>query len=355
MGAVYLGKYPVLLGTGPNLIDFHSLFINCGGPETKFEGNEYEADLSPLGISNYVPGNSGKWAYSSTGVYLGNAKADYIATNQLSLDINGPDYYHTARIAPLYLNYYGLCMLNGNYKVKLHFAEIAFSDDQSYCNLGKRVFDVSIQHFHFVVDFKVYAHGFSTEQLLELLLGMCDCHIDALCSLEDGFPLSERSNRPRDLNCGNFKVTENAHLVSQKQFSDFSLGKRVFDVSIQGFKYLKDFNIAKEAGGVGKGITREFNVNVTESTLEIHLSWAGKGTNAIPIIGVYGPLISAITVTPKLLGLKTGYFSLRQIKAATNNFDPANKIGEGGFGPVFKVNLIDYNHLKQYEVLKHWG
>ncbi|KAL5132553.1 putative LRR receptor-like serine/threonine-protein kinase [Glycine soja] len=291
-----------MLDVWANLVQenpIHSLFINCGGPETKFEGNEYEADLSPFGISNYVPGNSGKWAYSSTGVYLGNDKADYIATNQFSLDINGPDYYHTARIAPLYLNYYGLCMLNGNYKVKLHFAEIAFSDDHSYSNLGKRV----------------------------------------------------------------------------------------FDVSIQGFKYLKDFNIAKEAGGVGKGITREFNVNVTESTLEIHLSWAGKGTNAIPIRGVYGPLISAITVTPnfkvyahgfstgtivgivagacvivilmlfalwkmgflcqkdqtdqELLGLKTGYFSLRQIKAATNNFDPANKIGEGGFGPVFKGVLSD--------------
>ncbi|KAL2331313.1 hypothetical protein Fmac_018894 [Flemingia macrophylla] len=275
---------------------FHSLFINCGGPTIKYEGNEYEADPNLRGISNYVPSDSGKWAYSSTGVYLGNEKADYVAK---TLNMNGPEYYQTARMAPVYLNYYGLCMLNGNYKVKLHFADIVFSND----------------------------HDFS------------------------------------------------------------SLGKRVFDVSIQGIKYLKDFNIVEEAGGVGKGITREFNVDVKNNTLVIHLSWAGKGTNAIPVRGVYGPLISAITVTPnfkvirhglttrttigivagacaivililfalwkmgflcvkdqtdqELVGLKTGYFSLRQIKAATDNFDPANKIGEGGFGPVYKGVLSD--------------
>ncbi|KAK7324509.1 hypothetical protein VNO77_28114 [Canavalia gladiata] len=278
---------------------YHSLFINCGGSETKFEGNEYEDDSSLRGISTFVSSISGKWAYSSTGVYLGNEKADYVAKNQFSLNINGPEYYQTARMAPLYLNYYGLCMLNGNYKVKLHFAEISFSEDQKY--------------------------------------GI--------------------------------------------------VGKRIFDVSIQGFKYLKDFNIVEEAGGVGKGITKEFNVDVNDSTLEIHLSWAGKGTNAIPIRGVYGPLISAITVTPnfkvpshglstgaivgivvgscvlvmlillalwkmgflcgkdptdkELQDLKTGYFSLRQIKAATDNFDLANKIGEGGFGPVYKGVLSD--------------
>lgn len=39
----------------------------------------------------------------------------------------------------------------------------------------------------------------------------------------------------------------------------------------------------------------------------------------------------------RALELQTGYFSLRQIKAATHNFDSANKIGEGGFGPVYKV------------------
>lgn len=42
----------------------------------------------------------------------------------------------------------------------------------------------------------------------------------------------------------------------------------------------------------------------------------------------------------RALDLQTGHFRLRQIKAATNNFDPANKIGEGGFGPVYKVSIL---------------
>lgn len=37
------------------------------------------------------------------------------------------------------------------------------------------------------------------------------------------------------------------------------------------------------------------------------------------------------------LELQTVAFTLKQIRAATNNFDVANKIGEGGFGPVYKV------------------
>lgn len=39
------------------------------------------------------------------------------------------------------------------------------------------------------------------------------------------------------------------------------------------------------------------------------------------------------------LELVTGYFSYKQIKTATKNFDIANKIGEGGFGPVYKVQI----------------
>ncbi|XP_021833846.1 probable leucine-rich repeat receptor-like serine/threonine-protein kinase At3g14840, partial [Prunus avium] len=43
----------------------------------------------------------------------------------------------------------------------------------------------------------------------------------------------------------------------------------------------------------------------------------------------------------KGVDLQTGKFSFRRLKDATNNFDKANKIGEGGFGSVYKGLLSD--------------
>ncbi|KAK4728031.1 hypothetical protein R3W88_032948 [Solanum pinnatisectum] len=286
----------------PTETKYTSLFINCGGPRTSFEGNDYEGDTTDRGPS-YFSSHSDRWAFSSSGVYVGLQEASYIAKNTFSLDVSGPDFYNTARLAPNSLKYYGLCLRGGSYRVRLHFAEIMFSNDSTYS----------------------------------------------------------------------------------------SLGRRIFDVAIQGRVVLRDFNIMEEANGVGKVITKDFANVTVSSTLEIHLYWTGKGTNAIPDRGVYGPLISAITVTPnfkvdtgsglpvgvvigiviasivvvllvlfalwkkgifggknnqeelelRALDLQTGHFRLRQIRAATNNFDPANKIGEGGFGPVYKGVLAD--------------
>ncbi|KAG8657885.1 hypothetical protein MANES_03G091900v8 [Manihot esculenta] len=282
--------------------EYHSLFINCGGQKMSSENNEYEEDLSPVGPSAFIS-VAEKWAYSSTGLYVGDDSASFVSRTSLGPNATGAGLYESARLAPQSLKYYGLCMRQGSYKVKLHFAETMFSNDDTFN----------------------------------------------------------------------------------------STGRRIFDVSIQGNVVLEDFNIMEKAGGAGIGHDEEFdNIFVNDSTLVIHLYWLGKGTNAIPFRGVYGPLISAITVTPNFnvddggglsvgaiigivassclvivlilivlrlkgylggkdledkelrgLDLQTGYFTLRQIKHATNNFDAANKIGEGGFGPVYKGVLSD--------------
>ena len=121
----------------------HSLFINCGGEKINFEGNEYEGDIIPDGRSQFVSSISEEWGYSSTGVFMGKDDTPYTAQKTFSLNVTG--IYETARVAPLSLRYYGLCLRKGSYKVKLHFAEIMFSNDQTFSSLGRRIFNVSIQ------------------------------------------------------------------------------------------------------------------------------------------------------------------------------------------------------------------
>mgnify|MGYP004715843911 CR=1 len=40
-----------------------------------------------------------------------------------------------------------------------------------------------------------------------------------------------------------------------------------------------------------------------------------------------------------------GVLNFQQIKAGTNSFDPKNKIGQGGFGDVYKVRYMHQNDL----------
>jgi hypothetical protein len=57
------------------------------------------------------------------------------------------------------------------------------------------------------------------------------------------------------------------------------------------------FNIEDQVGSAEKPLVKQvLNVSVTNNMLEIRFYFAGKGTTRIPNRGVYGPIISAISV-----------------------------------------------------------
>jgi len=59
--------------------------------------------------------------------------------------MNDSGIFTSARLSPLSLTYYASCLANGNYTVKLFFAEIVLRDNRSFYSLGKRIFDIYIQ------------------------------------------------------------------------------------------------------------------------------------------------------------------------------------------------------------------
>ncbi|XP_057860034.2 probable LRR receptor-like serine/threonine-protein kinase At1g56130 isoform X2 [Cryptomeria japonica] len=293
--------------------------INCGGSQmTSQLNNVYESDNEILDAASfYVSSDTQKWGVSNTGNFLDSSAQNFTESSQSQFtNTLDTELYQTARLSPSSLRYYGLGLENGQYTVKLQFAEIDILDTPSWK----------------------------------------------------------------------------------------SLGKRIFDVSVQGNKVLTNFNIQKEAGGSFIAVDRSFKTNVTENFLEIHFFWTGKGTCCITKQGTYGPLISAISVTPdfnptvsnkppsksppkkiktgavigivfggvvavltclvfiilwrrkvrksleargqeqealKGIHTKPNIFSYADLKNATNDFHEENKLGQGGFGTVHKGILPD--------------
>uniref|UniRef100_A0A0E0DP07 non-specific serine/threonine protein kinase n=1 Tax=Oryza meridionalis TaxID=40149 RepID=A0A0E0DP07_9ORYZ len=215
---------------------------------------------------------------------------------------------------------------------------------------------------------------------------------------------------------------ENGNYTVLLQFAEFSytetptwqsLGRRVFDIYVQGALKEKNFDIRKTAGGKSfTAVNRSYTATVSKNFIEIHLFWAGKGTCCVPTQGHYGPTISALSITPNftptvrngvpkrrskagaIAGITIGalvlgvvslfgifllvkkrrtiaqqqeelynlagqpdVFSNTELKLATDNFSYQNIIGEGGYGPVYKGKLPDGRVIavKQLSETSHQG
>ncbi|XP_019196516.1 PREDICTED: probable LRR receptor-like serine/threonine-protein kinase At1g56140 [Ipomoea nil] len=310
---------------------YSSFAIKCGGQEiTSSNQIVYERDNETLGPATHYMTSTGRWAVSNVGLSSDSNSPKYTTssssqfTNTLDSEL-----FQTARLSAGSLRYYGLGLENGNYTVTLQFAE---------------------------------------------------------------------------------SVILNSNPPSWK-----TLGRRMFNIYIQGNLKEKDFDIKNLAGGSLRGLSRQYKVQVSENHMDIHLFWAGKGTCCVPSQGTYGPLISAISATPDfvptvsnqppsekkknrtgmIVGIVVGVgvvsflsvfavycfvqrrkrqdtyddeeflgmdakpytFSYADLKAGTSDFSPSNKLGEGGFGPVYKGTLDDGRNVavKQLSVASHQG
>ncbi|TQD98668.1 hypothetical protein C1H46_015725 [Malus baccata] len=292
-----------------------SFSINCGGQQmTGNDGILYESDDSELGLATFSVTDN--WAVSNVDSLSDHTSSVNKTLAQVTGTDGTPKLFQTSRMSTGSLRYYGLGLKNGLYTVTLHFAETVYES----------------------------------------------------------------------------RTSQNWQ----------SLGRRVFDIYIQGTQRTKDFDISKEAGGVNRAVVRKFNVNVLENYLEIHLFWAGKGTCCIPNYGDYGPLIAAVHAASDFtkksntglivgiailvgvvslllifailymrrkksekeddedilgLGPRPYTFSYVELRTATEDFNPSNKLGEGGYGPVYKGTLSDGRvvAVKQLSVSSHQG
>ena len=127
---------------------------------------KYEDDEDPAGAAKFVH-VSENWGFSSTGHFwdITPTQDNYVATNVSILTANESELYTKARLSPLSFTYYARCLANGNYTVKLHFAEIIFRDNRSFSSLGRRIFDIYVQVFNHIY-FSLYV---IVEDLIELL------------------------------------------------------------------------------------------------------------------------------------------------------------------------------------------
>ncbi|KAK1277843.1 putative LRR receptor-like serine/threonine-protein kinase [Acorus gramineus] len=310
---------------------FYSFAINCGGKTIQgSDGTLFDSETENLGAASYYVTDTKRWAVSNVGTYSNSPNETFVLYNLAHFDNTlDSELFQSARQSPSSLRYYGLGLQKGNYTVSLQFAELLFD------------------------------------------------------------------NPPWTIN-----------------------GRRVFDIYIQGNRVEKDFDIQKEAGRTFRAVKKDFIASVSNTVLEIHFFWAGKGTYSVPHSGEYGPLISVISATPQdfkgtgpnlppsthlakkakarlvagiiipigivalvlifgtilwrrkqrmlreaedeeLLGTgaRPNTFSYAELRISTEDFSDSNKLGEGGFGRVYKGKLADGREVavKQLSVASHQG
>ncbi|KAL0407103.1 UNVERIFIED_CONTAM: putative LRR receptor-like serine/threonine-protein kinase [Sesamum latifolium] len=274
--------------------------VKCGGLQiTSSDQIVYETDNAALGLATYYMTRTSRWAVSNVGLPADSRNPAFRSssssqfTNTLDSEL-----FQTARISAGSLRYYGLGLENGNYTVRLQFAEIQIEGTRTWKSVGRRVFDIYIQGNLELKDFDPKRAGKGTCCVPDQ--GTYGPLISAISATSDFVPTiannpPARNKSQTGLIAGIVIAVAAASLLSLAAVYYF----------LQRRKRQKNFEDEEFLG----------------------------------------------------IDVRTYTFTYAELRTATDDFNLANKLGEGGFGPVYKGTLADGRvvAVKQLSAASHQG
>ncbi|XP_038974986.1 probable LRR receptor-like serine/threonine-protein kinase At1g56130 isoform X1 [Phoenix dactylifera] len=312
---------------------YSSFAIECGGSKTitASDGTVYEIDNATLTTASYYVTDTTKWGVSSVGSFADSSGANYII-NSLSQFQNTLDseLFQTARLSPSSLRYYGIGLQNGNYTVKLQFAETTYPNPPTWKSAGRRVFDIYIQGALKEKDFDIRKEAGGS----------------SFIAVVKEFTVPVTKNF---LELHFFWAGKGTCCVPMQGY----YGASVSAISVSPYDFTPTVP--------NKLPTQSSTKKHTGLIVGIVAAFAGLGL----LLAIFGTFIwrqkkkRLSMEDEELLGMTTrpDTFSYAEMKAATNDFHLSNMLGEGGFGPVFKGQLSDGRivAVKQLSATSHQG
>ncbi|XP_024360860.1 probable LRR receptor-like serine/threonine-protein kinase At1g56140 isoform X2 [Physcomitrium patens] len=286
-----------------------SLAVNVGGSVH----GKYEEDTATLGSTAFAAKKH--WAASSTGFVPGASFTSLVKSGTPVSGTADQTVYATARTSLGSLRYYATQLRNGDYNVVLSFAEIVYTRDD---NLARRVFDIYLQGQLMKKDFDIgeTAGGsfVAHEEKFQVAVttGVLDIHL--------------------------FYAGKGTCCLPQP--SNWSFGPLLSAISVDNV--LSGGQTQVSGGKNSKGSSVGLIVGLTVAAIVLVI---------LVLCCICGLVVrrrknrTTLRLEDQLeiqkFQVQPNLFSYAELKAATRSFDPGNKLGEGGYGVVYKGVLAD--------------
>ncbi|XP_078175809.1 putative LRR receptor-like serine/threonine-protein kinase At1g56130 [Carex rostrata] len=309
---------------------YSSFAIRCGGAHslTAQDGTGYQPDNTNLSAASYYVTDARRWGVSNVGAFA-EASSNTFIIGSLSQFQNTLDseLFQNSRMSASSLRYYGIGLENGNYTVRLQFAEIAYPNlpPPKWESTGRRIFDIYIQGALKEKDFNIR---------------------------------KEAGGRSFVAVVKNYTIPVTNNFM---EIHFFWAGKGTCCVPTQGYygPAISAISVSPDFIPTVSNTEPSTSKSKTGLIVGIVVAVVVSGLLVVLAVLVWRYKIKNKEMDEELLGMvdRPDVFSYSELKSATETFSASNILGEGGYGPVYKGTLPDGRvvAVKQLAATSHQG